>query len=148
VALIVVQVGDARRIPAASAQTAQVLRQQHRLQRAQADDFGILNTNDVIAKVAGVTQAMTAFLGSVGGGTTAADRASDRRGIGGRANRARRRRGDLMGPPAARVQPIGPSAAAVDVRAPRPGFEPGTYRLTAGRSTVELSRSAVHLDLL
>ena len=26
--------------------------------------------------------------------------------------------------------------------APRPGFEPGTYRLTAGRSTVELSRNA------
>src|ERR1700680_5209201 len=25
--------------------------------------------------------------------------------------------------------------------APRPGFEPGTYRLTAGRSTVELSRN-------
>src|SRR5206468_7268660 len=27
-----------------------------------------------------------------------------------------------------------------EARAPRPGFEPGTYRLTAGRSTVELSR--------
>ena len=29
--------------------------------------------------------------------------------------------------------------ASVWARAPRPGFEPGTYRLTAGRSTVELS---------
>ena len=30
--------------------------------------------------------------------------------------------------------------------APRPGFEPGTYRLTAGRSTVELSRNGRALD--
>jgi putative ABC transport system permease protein len=65
VAQIVVQVGDASQIPQASAETTQVLRQQHRLQPAQADDFGILNNNDIVAKVAGVTQAMTIFLGSV-----------------------------------------------------------------------------------
>src|SRR5260370_16176481 len=33
-------------------------------------------------------------------------------------------------------------------KAPRPGFEPGTYRLTAGRSTVELSRNDVRLETL
>ena len=35
----------------------------------------------------------------------------------------------------------GPTAITTFGLAPRPGFEPGTYRLTAGRSTVELSRN-------
>ena len=41
-----------------------------------------------------------------------------------------------------RTVPSGPGPAwfELDFLAPRPGFEPGTYRLTAGRSTVELSR--------
>lgn len=38
-----------------------------------------------------------------------------------------------------RQKTSGDFSPEVSVLAPRPGFEPGTYRLTAGRSTVELS---------
>src|SRR5207244_6115523 len=49
--------------------------------------------------------------------------------------------GNRLGAPRA-ARRRAPAIRTCVLLAPRPGFEPGTYRLTAGRSTVELSRNA------
>ena len=66
VSQIMFQVDDAVPMKTAITQLDQLLRQQHQLGPALADDFAIFNNNDIIQRVQGVSQAMTVLLGSIG----------------------------------------------------------------------------------
>jgi putative ABC transport system permease protein len=62
---IVVQVGDATQIPGVTTQIETLLRNQHQLQRSQADDFTIRNNTDIITRVSSVSDTLTMLLGGV-----------------------------------------------------------------------------------
>jgi putative ABC transport system permease protein len=62
---IVVQVADASQIDSVNSQMDALLRQRHKLQSYQADDFSIRNNADIISRVSSVSDTMTMLLGGV-----------------------------------------------------------------------------------
>jgi putative ABC transport system permease protein len=62
---IQVQTDQADQMAAASGAIQQLLRQRHRLQPRQADDFTVRSSNDLIQTAQGVTQTLTMLLGGV-----------------------------------------------------------------------------------
>jgi putative ABC transport system permease protein len=62
---IVVQVADASQIDSVNSQMEALLRQRHKLQTTQADDFSIRNNADIISRVSSVSDTMTMLLGGV-----------------------------------------------------------------------------------
>jgi putative ABC transport system permease protein len=62
---IIVQVADGSQIDSANTQIEALLRQRHKLQSYQADDFSIRNNADIISRVSSVSDTMTMLLGGV-----------------------------------------------------------------------------------
>jgi putative ABC transport system permease protein len=62
---IIVQVADGSQIDSANTQIEALLRQRHKLQSYQADDFTIRNNADIISRVSSVSDTMTMLLGGV-----------------------------------------------------------------------------------
>jgi putative ABC transport system permease protein len=62
---ISVQADQADDMDAVAAGVTQLLRQQHRLQSREADDFSVRSSNDIIETAQGVTQTLTMLLGGV-----------------------------------------------------------------------------------
>ncbi|HJZ50011.1 MAG TPA: ABC transporter permease [Roseiflexaceae bacterium] len=65
---ITIQVADAKRIDAVSAQIATIMRKQHRLKAdGSQDDFSVFNQADVLSSLNQITSILTAFLGAIAG---------------------------------------------------------------------------------
>jgi putative ABC transport system permease protein len=62
---ISIQATDADQLPKITADVTQLMRQRHRLQPGQADDFTIRNNNNLVETVTSITQTMTLLLGGV-----------------------------------------------------------------------------------
>lgn len=62
---IVVQVADATQIDTVNTRMEALLRQRHKLQSNQSDDFSIRNNADIISRVSSVSDTMTMLLGGV-----------------------------------------------------------------------------------
>jgi len=62
---IVVQVADSSQIDTVNSAMANLLRQRHKLQSYQADDFSIRNNADIISRVSSVSDTLTMLLGGV-----------------------------------------------------------------------------------